>query len=109
MARFVYTPANGEAQSWDWDPMRLMSPELDAIETKTGMAFRPWLLALDDYSVKAFKGLLWVMLKRDQPTLRWEDVPAFSVAEVDFDYSDDLAAVGEAPASDGDDAEAPKA
>ena len=102
MSRFVYAPEGADPKRWDFDPMKLMSVEVEAIEDKTGMPFRVWAEALGDMSFKAIHGLLYVYLKREIPTLKWDDVQ-FSAADIDFEVDDEDAA----PVVEDD--EAPKA
>jgi hypothetical protein len=98
--RFVYTPENGESQSWPYDPMKMLSVELEAIEDRTGMTFMEWGEALTNGSVKALHALLWVYLKRSDPTLEWGDV-SFTMAEVDIETDEmDAAEADEADAED---------
>ncbi len=86
--RFSYTPEGAEPRSWDFDPNRLMSPEAEAIERHTGMTFEEWGTQVGKGSMTALHGLLYVLLKRSDPTLRYDAV-SFCLAEVDFVLDDD--------------------
>lgn len=88
--QFVYTPEGAEPLSWPFNPNKLMSPECEAIEKRTGMTFAEWQQAVTKGSVLAIHALLFVLLKRTDPTLRWEAVQ-FCMAEVDFTLEDDEA------------------
>lgn len=88
MPRFVYKPEGVEPHSWDFDPNKLMNPEAEAIERLTGMTFGEWLQALGKSSMLALHGLLYVMLKRELPQLKWDDVQ-FSMSQVDIEIDDD--------------------
>ena len=100
MPKFVYTPEGATPKSWDFDPMRMLSAEVEVIERKTGMTFKQWNEALTEFSFTALHGLLFVYLKREIPTLKWEDV-VFMASELDIEADDDE------PTED--DEEAPKA
>ena len=88
MPRFVYKPEGRDPMSWDFDPNKLMNPEAEAIERHTGMTYGEWLQALGKSSMLALHGLLYVMLKRGIPTLKWDDVQ-FSMSEVDIEIDDE--------------------
>jgi len=85
---FVYQPEGADPLKWDFDPTRLMNPEVEAIERHTGLTFGAWVEAVGNSSVLAFHGLLYVYLKRTTPTLKWDDVQ-FCMADVSFDLTDD--------------------
>lgn len=85
---FVYKPAGAEPRSWEFDPDKLMSPEAEAIERHTGMDYSEWAQRVGSGNMLALHGLLYVMLKRADPTLRWNQVQ-FSIGEVDFELTDE--------------------
>lgn len=87
MPDFVYAPEGAEPQRWDFDPTRLMSPEAEAIEHHTGMTFGDWITAIQNLSVTAMHGFLYVMLKRKNPRLKWDEVQ-FCLADVSLEASD---------------------
>lgn len=86
--QFVYTPEGADPKSWDFDPMKLLSPEAEAIERHTKMTYTDWLDRVSEGSMLALHGLLYVLLKRSDPTLKWEQVQ-FSLGEVTFELDDD--------------------
>lgn len=85
---FVYKPEGAEPQRWEFDPDKLMSPEAEAIERHTGMDYSEWARRVGSGSMLALHGLLFVMLKRTEPTLRWDQV-VFSIGDVDFELTDE--------------------
>jgi hypothetical protein len=89
--KFVYKPEGVEPRKWDWDPDKLMSPEAEAIERHTKMTYKEWFDAIGRGSMLALHGLLYVMLKRSNPKLQWDEVQ-FSAGEVTFEMSDEEAA-----------------
>lgn len=91
MPKFVYKPEGVDPKSWDFDPNKLMNPEAEAIERHTGMTYGEWLQALGRSSMLAMHGLLFVFLKRDIPTLKWDDVQ-FNLSEIDMELDDAEAA-----------------
>lgn len=84
--QFVYKPEGAERR-WDFDPMKLMNVEAEAIERHTGMTYGDWTEKVTEGSMLALHGLLFVLLKRESPTLKWAEVE-FSLSEVDFEIDD---------------------
>lgn len=82
--QFVYKPEGADPLRWEFDPNRLMSPEVEVIERHTGLTFGEWADAVGRGSFTAIHGLLFVLLKRKHPTLKWDEV-AFCMAEIDFE------------------------
>lgn len=82
--QFTYRPDGAEAKVWEFKPNKLMSPESEAIERLTGWTFPEWQEYLDRGSVRAFHALLYVFMKRDIPTLKYDEVQ-FSMSEVELD------------------------
>lgn len=89
--KFIYRPEGAEPREWELDPSRLMSPEVEAIERHTGLTFQQWAEGIGTGSFLAIHGLLYVLLKRTHPTLRWDDVQ-FCMADLDFAMDDAEAA-----------------
>jgi hypothetical protein len=86
--KFVYAPEGAEPKKWDYNPNRMMSPEAEAIERHTGMTFGEFLQKCGQGSFLAIHGLLYVMLKREYPTLKFDEVQ-FCLDDVDFEPDDD--------------------
>ena len=84
--KFVYAPEGVDPREWDFDPGKMMNPEAEAIERDTGMTFKNWVDAVMDESTTAVHALLWVLLKRQDPTLRYEQVQ-FAYDDWDFTMS----------------------
>ncbi|MBN0043124.1 hypothetical protein JS756_03135 [Streptomyces actuosus] len=83
----VYSPeGQDEPKRWKYNPRRMMSAEREAIERRTG---RNW----SDFTQDVIKGnslcrraLLHALLKREHPTLKWDDVD-FAWDELTLEYS----------------------
>lgn len=86
--KFTYTPEGAEPEVWPFKPNKLMSPEAEAIERVTGMSFGVWREAIFEESMLAIRALLWIMLKRQNPTLSFDDVQ-FCIDDVSIDLDDD--------------------
>lgn len=89
--KFIYRPdgvAEADQQSWPFEPNKLLVPEVIEVERVTGMTYEEWIDAMQRTSATAVRAFLWVMLKRETPTLKVGQV-VFSMSEVGFDYDDD--------------------
>lgn len=99
--QFVYTPEGGERLAWPFDPMKLTSPEAMAIEKLTGMAFgSEWIESVQKGSMIAIHALLFVLLKRQRPQLKPDQV-VFAFDEVGLEVDEDDEAALAADAEDG--------
>lgn len=86
--RLIYAPEGAEPQSWDFEPRKIMSPEAELIERHTGWTFDEFGQQFLKGSTLARHALLYVMLKRKTPGLRFDDVQ-FAMGEVDVVFGDD--------------------
>lgn len=86
--RITYTPPDGPAQEWDFRPGRLMSIEAEAIERQTGWTFEEFGQKFMAGSALARHALLWVLLKRKNPGVKYADIN-FAMDEVTVDLDDD--------------------
>jgi hypothetical protein len=86
---FTYKPEGAAERVWNYDPDKLMSSEAEAIEKATRLNFAEFNSDLLKGSVTARRALLWVLLKRTEPTLRHSqvDFPASAVS-LDFEASE---------------------
>lgn len=87
MPKVIFTPKDGDRHEWDFDPRKLLTPERIAIEKATQMAWGDFKAAIARDSTVAWQALLWVLLKRSEPTLRLADV-SFCDDEIAVDVSD---------------------
>lgn len=86
----VYSPEGGDKQQWEFAPGKVRSTEVERIEKRypggDDVGYWPTFLAdVNKGSVTARRVLLWHLIRRDHPTLRWEDTPDF--------YADELSVV----------------
>lgn len=86
--KFVYAPKDGQRHEWPFEPGDLLNVEAAAIKKLTGMSFGEWAKAMQDGDPDAYHGFIWVMQKRESPTLRSTDVQ-FRVGECSFDFDDE--------------------
>lgn len=86
--KLSYRPENASAHEWTFKPRRLLNVEAEEIERRTNMTFEEWTAALQSGSMLAFHGLLFVLLKREQPKLSWDQV-RFCGEDVELEYEVD--------------------
>lgn len=99
----IYTPEGGERREWEYKPMKLRSNEAEAIERHTGWAYQEFGEQFMQGSVMARHALLFVLMRRTNPTLKYGDV-SFALDEFDIDLDPtERAATIEALQEKGDD------
>lgn len=91
MPRLTYKPEGAEPRVWDFAFGRLMSPERIAIEKATGMGWAEVQQGFWENRGAVIHAVLWVLLKRDIPTLTASQVE-FCDDDIDRDLSDEEAA-----------------
>lgn len=70
-----YSPEGQEPQEFQFKPGKLRVIEMEALQKKTGMPYGTQFKAkLLQGDAVARRALLWLMLRRQHPTYRWEDV-----------------------------------
>lgn len=91
----TYAPDEGDKREWQFKGRTLMATEAEAIEKATGIDWGEFSGKLMSGSPTAKRGLLWVLMKREEPTLRYTacDFPVGSVdVELDEEEKADLRA-----------------
>lgn len=83
--KLIYTPENGARAEWTFKLGRLLNVEAEEIEKRTGMTFTAWKAAVQSGSMLAMHALLFVLLRRDQPRLAWDQVQ-FADEDVELEY-----------------------
>lgn len=83
----VYQPEGAEEpQRFQYKPQKLMSAEREALERRSHMDFADFTKGVLNGNAVCRRALLWVMLKRGHPTLKYEDVD-FAWDELTLEYS----------------------
>jgi len=96
----TYTPDDGEKREFSFRPRKLVSAEAEALEDATGWTFDEFGQKFLAGSMKAKRAALWVLMKREQPTLKFRDL-SITPDEVALDFeSDEAAALREQLAAD---------
>ena len=71
-----------DGEVFEFDASRMTNVEGMAIEKATGLLYAEWAEALSKGSMMAQTALVWVIKKRQEPTLRFDDV-VFTTVEID--------------------------
>lgn len=82
----VYEPEGGEPQRFQYKPQKLMSAEREALERRSHLDFADFTKGVLNGNAVCRRALLWVMLKREHPTMKYEDVD-FAWDELRLEYS----------------------
>jgi hypothetical protein len=100
--KLIYTPEDGERQEWSIRLSELLSPESEALEgcaRDSWQTFDEFTDLVDQGNLKARRALLWILLRRENPRLRFSDL-VVKVGETDMDYDDGQVADLQATALD---------
>lgn len=66
-----------------FDPKKILSAEAIAIEKVVNLTWAQVMVGLNTGRMSAFAGVVWVLRKREEPRLRFEDV-LFNVGDVEL-------------------------
>jgi hypothetical protein len=96
--RLIFTPEDGEKREWEFTPLRLMSFQTDWLEEaggETWASYDEWARLFGRGNRKAQRAALWVMLRAEQPDLKWRHL-VIRNDELDVVWeSQDMAAIRE--------------
>lgn len=91
----TFTPEDGEKREWDFKLRKILTTEAEAIEKRAGIPYIELNARVLSSHPTARRALIWVLLKRTEPTLQYVDVDfemgAFQ-AELDDEEKADLRA-----------------
>jgi hypothetical protein len=83
----TYAPDQGSKQQWEWDADRVRTSEAELCEKRFGDTWDKLKVGIMSGQSKARRVLLWHLLRREQHTLRYEDVPDFYVGELLVEFT----------------------
>ena len=86
--KLLYTPEGEETQTFQFMPKELPHFELEAIEDvgrPQWATYVEWTQLLFAGGVKATRAVLWILLRREDPELEFDDV-AIKPSEIDIDW-----------------------
>lgn len=85
--RLTYHPEGSEEPTvWRYTPHRIMSVEREMLEKRTGRSFAKFTNDVIQGDSTCRRALLFMFLKRDHPTTKYEDVD-FAWDEFQLDFS----------------------
>lgn len=82
----IYTPDSGNKQQWTFEIDELPSRDAEDIEEATGLLFDDWRWRVQAGGAKAQRALLWVLLRRENSRLRFEEI-SYRVGELSVQYT----------------------
>lgn len=83
----VYSPEGSEEpKRWKYQPKKLMSAEREMLERYTGRNFSEFTVDVQKGNSKCRRALLYLYLKREHPTLKFDDVD-FAWDELTLEHS----------------------
>lgn len=81
----TYEPENGERREWDYKPDQVRSDEAERAEDATGLTWDEINVGLLKGSMKSRRAALWLLMRQDNPQLRYKDV-SFRSGEVTVEW-----------------------
>ncbi|SET43514.1 hypothetical protein [Nonomuraea wenchangensis] len=84
----TYTPQGGTAQTWTYKQDELTSAEAELIEDSTGLTIEEFDAELIKGRTKCKRALLWLQMRKDHPSLRFNEVE-FRVGDLKTEYDND--------------------
>lgn len=94
--RLVYSPEGGDRQEFEFDadnPLNLEAEALEAVGGESWEDYAFFLMRIGSGNARARHALLWVMLRRTQPELRFVDV-VFRFGEFVIEEAEESEPVG---------------
>jgi hypothetical protein len=83
----VYSPeGSDEPKRWKYEPKKLMSAEREMLERYTSKNFTEFTVDVQKGNSKCRRALLYLYLKREHPTLKFDDVD-FAWDELTLEHS----------------------
>jgi hypothetical protein len=70
----IYSPHGAEPRTWSFRPLAMSSLEAEAVEDVTGWTFPLFQTQFYAGRTRARRAALWVLLRREQPDLRFDAV-----------------------------------
>jgi hypothetical protein len=84
----VYAPEDGDKREWDFKGHRILTSEAEALEKVTGISLAEFSPRLMSGSATAKRGLLWLLLRREEPSTRYSSVD-FPIGDLTVEMDDE--------------------
>lgn len=85
----TYAPEDGDRQEWNFKPGRVRASEAQVLERQFGENWDNFAAGVQSGNMRARGVLLWHLLRRDHPMLKFVDVPDFYADELKVEFSVD--------------------
>lgn len=85
--KFTYKPEGADPKVWEYRPNKLMNVEAEKIEDLTGWTYQEFGERFMSGSTKAYHALLYILLKRETPTLKYDQVQ-FAMDEIEVEFGE---------------------
>lgn len=82
----IHTPEGGEERRWDYKPDDLPYEEAELIEDALNITFEEFKGKVVMGGARARRALLWVLLRRDTPGIRFSDVHLRRAGELSVEF-----------------------
>ena len=76
-----------DGEVYDFDPMKITNVEGMAVEKHTRMLYNDWAEAVNQGSMLARTALVWIVRKRQEPTLLFDQV-LFTSLDIEHEAAD---------------------
>lgn len=84
----TYAPEDGSPpREWDFDPGRIRASEAEVLERQFGGNWDEFQLGVQAGNMRARRVMLWHLIRRDHPTLRFDDAPDFFADELKVQFT----------------------
>lgn len=84
----VYKPDNADEVCWDLDEVKPTFAEAKAAEHAGGFAWQQLRAEIDEGNLSALQAVVWVLRKRAEPTLKFDDLDDLPLGSVETRYSE---------------------
>lgn len=84
----TYKPEDGDRQEWTWNPGRVRASEGQALLRTFGeTSWDMFVQGVRQNDLHARRVLLWHLLRRDHPMVKFADTPDFFADEMEVEFS----------------------
>jgi len=84
----TYTPEDGDRQEWVWNPKRVRATEGQVLLREFGeKSWDLFVQAIRQNDLHARRVLLWHLMRRDHPLVKFTDTPDFYTDELEVEMS----------------------
>ncbi|WP_199444455.1 hypothetical protein [Umezawaea beigongshangensis] len=79
----TYSPdGDVEERTWEFEAAAITAADAEPVEASFGRTWDEFLVELVRGGIRARRHLLWLLMRREHPALRYEDVPNFATGQL---------------------------